>query len=83
MTLNSGPHGCSVIAAPPVTSRASSTIGRRPAFGEEARRNETVVSAADDDGIRSLSREVSHRESVVLTDRSVSAPARRRAAHDP
>ncbi len=31
VTLNSGPHGVSVVAAPPVFGRASSTSGFRPA----------------------------------------------------
>ena len=47
--LKSAPHGVSVTAAPPVTSRASSTTVRRPGPGEVGGGDETVVAAADHD----------------------------------
>ena len=36
VTLNSGPHGVSVVAAPPVFGRASSTSGVMPARARKA-----------------------------------------------
>ena len=52
--MNVGPHGCSVIAAPPTVDRRSSTVDARTAFGEQAGGDEAVVPAADHDDVERL-----------------------------
>ena len=48
VTLKSGPHGCSVMAAPPTTGAGLEHRRPQPGLGQERRRHQAVVAAADD-----------------------------------
>ena len=52
VTLKSGPHGVSVVAAPPVVVAGLEHHGAQPGAGEVGRGDEAVVPAADDDARR-------------------------------
>ena len=47
--LNVGPHGCSVVAAPPTVWPALEHRDARAALGEQAGGDEAVVPATDHD----------------------------------
>ena len=54
VTLNSGPHGVSVVAAPPVFVAGLEHDGAQPGPGQVGRGDEAVVPATDDDRVELL-----------------------------